>query len=81
MKCCQHLNIEISEEFVAYSYFSFRNGSLEYHDHTPEGGDYTGSLHVKCADCGYGGKFNRFQKNNPAWLVGLLDQIAEESRQ
>lgn len=80
-KRCQHLNIEIAEEFMAYSYFQFQDGSLEYQDHTPEGGNYTGSLHVKCADCGYSGKFNRFQKKNPAWLVRSLDQIAEESRQ
>lgn len=66
---CQHPRIEIVERGTASTWHRRRPDGTW--DHDSEFGDYTGALHVHCADCGYDRWFSP-NEQRPKWLQAAI---------
>ena len=60
MTRCKHSRVEITEQFLCATVHTVAGGCCVDHYNEPMEGEYTGTILVKCLDCGYERKFSRY---------------------
>lgn len=68
---CKHENISIIEVGTSFTYHDREKDGVWTHHN--DFGDYTGTVYVKCFQCGFHKTF--YYRNRPKWLMERLKEI------